>query len=84
MKKPKQVHGSSFDSNMKLFVLQRDVDKTGTSGTGVVAEGCQFTSGKCVLTWLTPHTSIAVYENIASLEVIHGHDGATKVVWVDV
>lgn len=66
---------------MKLFVLNRTEDETGVSGTGIVAEGVQFTNGKCALSWLSEHTSVALYDDIAVLEAIHGHDGKTVVEW---
>lgn len=68
---------------MRRFHLQRDVDVTGVSGTGVVAEGVQFTDGTAALRWRSDHTSTAVYSSIADVETIHGHNGATRVVWVD-
>ena len=40
---------------MHMFYLNRLIDKSGVSGTGVVAEGVVFTNGKCVLTWLSEH-----------------------------
>lgn len=69
--------------NMKTFVLMRDEDESGVSGIGVVAEGVQFTNGKCVLSWLTVSTSIAVYDDMKTLEKIHGHNGKTRVVFAD-
>lgn len=63
---------------MRVFHLQRDVDATGVSGTGRVAQGIEFDNGKCALTWLTPHTSVAVYDSIEELMAIHGHDGSTR------
>lgn len=63
-----------------LFHLERDEDESGVSGTGVVAEGIVFSNGKVVMSWLTEHTSIAVYENMAHLEAIHGHGGKTRIV----
>lgn len=68
---------------MRRFHLQRDVDVTGVSGTGAVAEGVQFTDGSCALRWRSEHTSTAVYASIGDVETIHGHNGATRVVWVD-
>lgn len=68
---------------MRRFELHRDVDETGISGIGVVAEGVQFTNGYCALTWLTLHTSVAFYPSIETLEAIHGHQGKTRVVWID-
>ena len=67
----------------RIFFLEREEDASGVSGTGRVAEGCQFSNGRCALTWLTPFTSVASYDNIQVLESIHGHEGRTKVVWQD-
>lgn len=63
----------------RLFSLMRDRDETGISGTGKVAEGVLFGSGKCVLHWCTQTRSVAVYDSIADLIRIHGHNGATRV-----
>jgi hypothetical protein len=73
-------------STARRFVLDRKTDATGTtgtSGTGLVAEGVEFSDGTCVLHWLTQFSSVALYANIATLERIHGHEGATVVRWVD-
>jgi hypothetical protein len=51
------------------------------SGTGVVAEGVQFTSGKCVLNWLSNVSAVNVYDTIEAVETIHGHEGSTVVVF---
>jgi hypothetical protein len=66
---------------MRTFKLLREEDVSGTSGTGVVAEGVEFTSGWVALTWLTPLSSMAFYHSARILESIHGHDGRTKIVW---
>jgi hypothetical protein len=58
-------------------------DVSGTSGTGVVAEGAIFTNTKVILSWLTIHKSMAIYDSLAEMEAIHGHDGRTKIVWDD-
>lgn len=68
---------------IQRFQLHRDADATGVSGTGVICEGVQFTDGTCVLRWLTDHRSTAVYASMDDLVAIHGHDGATRVVWLD-
>jgi hypothetical protein len=67
---------------MKNFSLIRDVDSSGVSGTGHVAEGVQFANGKVVISWLTAVSSVAVYDNIGAVEKIHGHGGNTRIVWV--
>lgn len=68
---------------MKRFLLVRSEDVSGVSGTGVVAEGIVFSTGRAVLCWLTQHRSIAIYDSISELEIIHGHDGRTVVRWID-
>lgn len=68
--------------SMQEFYLSREEDVSGTSGTGLVARGVVLPSGKVVLEWVSFHTSIAIYNNIADVEAIHGHGGRTKVVMV--
>lgn len=67
----------------RRFTLVRHMDATGVSGTGEVAQGVQFPSGKCVVCWLTAVTSVAVYDSIIFVRTIHGHDGQTEVRWDD-
>lgn len=66
---------------MMFFRLNRIEDEGGVSGTGIVAEGVQFSNGKCAVSWLTEHTSVAIYDNIEDVEFIHGHNGKTKIEW---
>lgn len=70
---------------MRRFWLQRDVDESGISGTGVVAEGVEFSDGRVALRWMAhPDTrSTVVWDDIAAAERIHGHNGTTRIVWVD-
>lgn len=67
----------------KRFVLRRHEDVTGVSGTGIVAIGVVFKDGKCSMQWNTPVRSICIYDSIDDLMKIHGHDGATVLVWID-
>ena len=53
------------------------------SGLGRVAEGCQFDTGWCALVWLTGKAAMSYYPDIETLDGIHGHQGMTKVVWID-
>lgn len=66
---------------MRIFDLIRDVDLNGISGTGHVAEGCQFSDGVCTMHWITDYRSTTVYADLETLVAIHGHDGATRIVW---
>lgn len=67
---------------MRTFHLQRDEDETGISGTGIVAEGIEFSDGKVALRWCAgEHRSTVLWDSIASVEAIHGHEGKTRVVF---
>ncbi len=68
---------------MKTFVLRRLEDETGISGTGDVAEGVEFEDGTCALRWRGGTASTGVYQSIADIETIHGHEGKTYVYWLD-
>lgn len=69
---------------MHRFELHRDLDVSGVSGVGVVAEGVEFSDGAVVVRWITgEHRSTVVWPGIESVEAIHGHGGATRVVWLD-
>lgn len=68
----------------RRFQLQRDVDVSGISGTGTVAEGVMFSDETIAIRWVTgEHHSTVVWADLASVEAIHGHGGATRIVWVD-
>jgi hypothetical protein len=71
------------ETHMRRFVLNRTVDETGISGIGIVAEGVEFHSGHCALTWLTATSCMAYYDNIKAIEEIHGHKGQTKIQFLD-
>lgn len=69
----------------RRFELHRDDDVTGISGEGVVAEGVEFRDGVVCLRWLTEWPSSVVHydRGMESVEHIHGHNGRTRIVWVD-
>lgn len=68
---------------MRTFILYRVVDVSGVSGTGVVAEGVQFSDGVCVCRWTTDTATTTVYDSIEDVQAIHGHDGATRIIFED-
>lgn len=65
------------------FVLYREQDETGISGTGIVAWGVEFPDRTCVMRWCSEHTSTAVYASIEDIRTIHGHSGKTLIVQLD-
>lgn len=67
----------------RAFLLIRDEDVTGISGTGVVAEGVEFSDGVVALRWTSQFpTSVVFHERgIESVKAIHGHNGKTRIEW---
>jgi hypothetical protein len=70
--------------SLRRFVLHRDEDETGISGTGRVAEGVEFSDGRVALRWCAgEHRSTVTWDTVRDIEAIHGHGGLTRIVWVD-
>lgn len=71
---------------IRRFQLRRTEDVSGVSGTGVVAEGVEFTGGAVSLRWLGGWPTSVVFHDrgVESVEHIHGHGGRTELVWLDV
>lgn len=64
--------------------MERLEDETGISGTGVVAEGIEFSDGRVAIRWLTgEHNSTVIWDRLASVEAIHGHGGKTRFVFTE-
>ena len=68
---------------MRRFYLQRDEDASGISGTGRIAEGVQYANGWCSMMWLTEYFSLVASPGIDHVEKIHGHQGKTRIVFLD-
>lgn len=67
----------------RRFHFDRSEDVHNTSGTGMVAWGYEFPDGTVAVRWNSAYASTALYNNIKELQIIHGHQGRTKVVWDD-
>ena len=72
-----------FGNAMKRFYLNRMVDMSGISSTGCVAGGVCFDDGKCVVRWNTEVRSIEVWDSPQDMMSVHGHGGATMLIWMD-
>ncbi len=72
-----------IDTAMRRFQLHRDEDETGVSGTGVVAEGVEFTNGTVSFTWMGVHRGFNNYESMKTAIELHGHGGKTRIVYLD-
>lgn len=68
---------------MRRFQLFRRQDISGVSGTGIVAEGIEFSSGMVALNWLGWLSSMGYFFSMSDLLRIHGHGGATEIIWID-
>ena len=80
-------------SSSKLFQLIRTIDITGISGTGVVAEGVEFSDGTVAIRRLDSGVSsenrkrgvrptTVVHESIESVIALHGHNGASVIEYI--
>ncbi len=58
---------------MRRFTMRREFDASGVSGTGLVLEGVQFSTGVVVIHWLTPppRGSISVFDSLEQFLSIH-------------
>lgn len=79
---------------MRAFLVVRHTDVTGLSGTGVVAEGVEWIDGTVTMRWMDidhetenykrgVRPTTVLHENIQSVEALHGHNGATEVIFFD-
>lgn len=69
----------------RRFKLVRHTDVSGVSGTGIVAEGVQWSDGSVALHWHGQFPTTVVWERggIMGVLAIHGHHGASEIVWDD-
>ena len=68
---------------VKHFHLEREIDESGMSGLGKVAEGVILPNGMAVMWWLVPPHSIQQYRSIDDLSFIHWHGAknTTKIIY---
>ena len=67
----------------RRFVLQRDQDPSGISGTGTVCAGVEFADGTVATRWVDGVAQTCVWATIEDMMGVHGHGGATRLVWLD-
>jgi hypothetical protein len=79
-----RVAGEANPPKIRKFHLKRKVDESGVSGTGIVAVGVVLPSKRCVIEWTSKRTqanSLGIYDNMEDVEAVHGHEGATEIVY---
>ena len=68
----------------RRFVLRRHTDISGVSGLGDVADGVLWPDGTASVRWRGEHPSVVFWDRgRTSVEFVHGHQGATEIVWLD-
>ncbi len=76
--------GRAGPGSARLFVLVRDRDPSGVSGTGIVAEGTQWSDGSASLRWPGRFPSVVFWQGgVDHIRSVHGHGDATKVRFVE-
>ena len=68
---------------IRTFYLMRHSDVNGLSGIGIVAVGCVYPNGKAHMQWVSFKSSFEMHDSFESLIDIHGHSGATELIWGD-
>ena len=70
----------------RRFQLHRVEDVTGVSGTGIVAEGVEFSGGVVALRWLSEWPTSVVFHDrgMAAVEAyLVRRYGNTRIFWLD-
>lgn len=73
------------------FELHRDVDTTGVSGTGIVAQGVEFVQflnsssrlqlhRTVIVQWCGEIKSVSIYPSMDEMKKVHCHGGTTRVI----
>lgn len=72
------------DPAPRPFALYRHRDVSGVSGAGTVAYGVEFPDGTVALRWVGGNPTSVVFHDrgVESVAAIHGHGGATDIVWL--
>ncbi|MFJ3923050.1 hypothetical protein [Streptomyces sp. NPDC090022] len=70
-------------TNSRRFHLLRHADVSGVSGTGIVADGILWPDGTASLRWRGERPSTVHWDRISDAKAVHGHGGATEIVWDD-
>ncbi|WP_234365398.1 hypothetical protein [Streptomyces sp. RTd22] len=80
---PTPERAAQARTGVRVFWLQRDHDVTGISGTGIVADGVEWPDRSVTIRWRGPRPSTVNWASLTDAEAIHGHGGATRIVWTD-
>lgn len=80
---PKNHNRPNQTVRLRRFVLDRKVDKTGVSGTGIITKNIEFNNKTYIINWLRHTRSTAIYANIKTLEDIHNHRESNEIKYIN-
>lgn len=66
------------NERIRCYVVIRDIDKTGVSGAGLVADVAVYPNGKAVISWRSGWRGVETQDSFADMVAVHGHHGATR------
>lgn len=71
----------------RLFVMRRNADESGVSGTGMVLEGVEFSNGVVVVEWRSKKHpgSISIFSSFDAFEEVHitpHPTNGTEIIWL--
>jgi hypothetical protein len=80
----RHLKAAASRSGPRCFQIVRHIDVSGVSGTGVVAEGVEWSDGTVTLRWRGRYPTTTVWQDgVDALIAVHGHDGASTIRWLD-
>lgn len=72
-----------MSSLTRRFTVLRDVDVTGVSGVGAVADGVVWPDATVTIRWRGDTPSTVQWDSLDDAYTVHGHGGATTFEWLD-
>ncbi len=83
--------GHRYKASRGMASREANIDRNRKEGNDLtqeeieeyVAEGVEFVCGMVALSWYGSHQGVNVYHSMRTCIELHGHQGATKVEWVD-
>ena len=81
---PAELQGTVAEAaGPRMFHLERDTDVSGVSGVGRVADGVLWPDGSVTIRWRGEQPSTVNWATLEHAEAVHGHGGATRIVFDD-
>lgn len=72
-------------TSIRRWIMVRNEDISGVSGTGLVAAGVEFATGGVAGSFVSKYPGCFTYPSMSILQHVHSHEGAhdTKIIYVD-